>query len=273
MLVEIRQPFDLALTLERFKAFGSDPANLWQEGVFRRILGGRPVELEAAPGGVQVKPGDRALVEPVRRFLGASFDLAGFETFAASDLVLARLVRELRGLRPALLPDPFEMLVTSITAQQISLRAALSIRRRFVERYAQALDGVHPFPAREAIAAASPAELVELGFSSKKAEYVVGLASSDLDLDGLDRLPDEEVVERLTALPGIGRWTAEWFLARHLGRPDVWPAGDLGVRKAVSAFYLGGRAVSMEEARVVGERFGPWRTLAAHYLLVGLRLP
>lgn len=216
MLAEIPQPFDFALTLERFKAFGFDPANRWQDGVFRRILGGRLVELEAAPGGVRVTPADPVLVEPVRRFLGASFNLVGFETFSASDPVLARLVRELRGLRPALLPDPFEMLVTSITAQQISLRAALSIRRRFIERYAPALGGVHPFPAKEAIAAARPGELVELGFSRKKAEYVVGLASSDLDLDGLDQLSDEEVVERLTALPGIGRWTAEWFLARHL---------------------------------------------------------
>jgi DNA-3-methyladenine glycosylase II len=208
----------------------------------------------------------------VRRFLGASFDLAGFEGFAAGDPVLARVVRELRGLRPALTPDPFEMLVTSVTAQQISLRAALAIRRRLVERYAQPLDGVYPFPAREALADARPEELVALGFSRKKAEYVVGIAAGELDLQALGSLPSEDVVEALTALPGIGRWTADWFLARHLGRPDVWPAGDLGVRKAVSASYLGGRDVSIEATRAFGERFGPWRNLTAHYLLVGLRV-
>lgn len=273
MLVEIPQPFDFGLTLERFRVFGPDPANLWQDGVFRRVLAGRAVRLEAAPGGARAEPPDPALDEPVRRFLGASFDLAGFERFAAGDPVLARLAGELRGLRPALLPDPFEMLATSITAQQISLRAALAMRRRLVERYARPLDGVHPFPAREALARAEPDELVALGFSRRKAEYTVGLARSGLDLDALAELPDREVVERLTALPGIGRWTADWFLARHLGRPDVWPAGDLAVRKAVSTFYLGGRDVSIEEARAFGERFGPWRNLAAHYLLVGLRVP
>ena len=272
MVIEIPQPFDFGLTLERFKAFGPDPVNLWQDGVFRRVLDGRAVRLEAASGGVLVDPADPRLAEPVGRFLGGSFDLAGFERFAADDPVLARVVSELRGLRPALAPDPFEMLVTSVTAQQVSLRAALAIRRRLVERYAQPLDGVHPFPAREELARAEPEELVALGFSRRKAEYVVGLARSGLDLDRLGRLPDSEIVEALTALPGIGRWTADWFLARHLGRPDVWPAGDLGVRKAVSAFYLGGRDVSIEETRAFGERLGPWRNLAAHYLLVGLRV-
>lgn len=267
------QPFDFGLTLERFRAFGSDPVNLFQDGSFRRVLDGIAVRLESASDGVRVEPPNPALAEPVRRFLGAPFDLAGFERFTGGDPVLASLVEELRGLRPALVPDPFEMLVTSITAQQISLRAALAIRRRLVERYARPLDGVHPFPAREAFARVEPEELVALGLSGRKADYVVGIARSGLDLDELGQLADEEIIARLTALPGVGRWTAEWFLARHLGRPDVWPAGDLGVRKAVSAFYLSGRDVSIEETRAFGERFGPWRNLAAHYLLVGLRVP
>ena len=80
-------------------------------------------------------------------------------------------------------------------------------------------------------------ELVGVGFSTRKAEYVVGLARSELDLDELAALPDEEVTARLVALRGLGEWTADWFLARHLARPHAWPAGDLGLRKAVAAFY------------------------------------
>ena len=80
-------------------------------------------------------------------------------------------------------------------------------------------------------------DLFALGFSTRKAEYVVGLARSDLDLDALAALPDEEVAARLVALRGLGEWTADWFLARHLARPHAWPAGDLGLRKAVAAFY------------------------------------
>jgi DNA-3-methyladenine glycosylase II len=109
-----------------------------------------------------------------------------------------------------------------------------------------------------------------LGFSSRKAEYTVGLARSDLDLDALSLLPDNEVKQALTALPGIGEWTADWFLARHLARPRAWPAGDLALRKAVSRFYGDGRSLSIDEVRALGERFAPFQNLAAHYLLAGL---
>ena len=77
---------------------------------------------------------------------------------------------------------------------------------------------------------------------------------------------------RLAALNGFGDWSADWFLARHLGRPTAWPAGDLGLRKAVSALYLAGRDASIPEVRAFGERFGEHRNLVAHYLLVGLRV-
>ena len=265
------EPFDFGLTTERFRAFGDDPVNRWLDDGLHRVFDGREVRLEAGPGGARIEPGAPELAGPVRRFLGAGFDLAGFEELAAGDSVLRRLSAELKGLRPALLPDAFEMLVTSITAQQVSLRAALAIRRRFVERLGLPVGRVWAFPSREVVARAEPEELAAVGFSGRKAEYTVGLARSPLDLEALADLPDDEVIARLTALSGIGVWTAEWFLARHLGRPDVWPAGDLAVRKAVGAFYFGGSVLSIEETRAFGERFAPHRTLAAHHLLVGAR--
>jgi DNA-3-methyladenine glycosylase II len=81
------------------------------------------------------------------------------------------------------------------------------------------------------------------------------------------------VKRALVALPGLGEWTADWFLARHLGRPDAWPAGDLALRKAIGDRYLRGRPPTLDEARAFGERFPGHRNLAAHYLLVGLRVP
>ncbi len=272
MVVRFPSPFSFELTTERFRAFGPDPANLWDDGMLLRVFDGRAVEIAEADGGVRISPADEALAPQVRRYLGAGFDLDSFARFAATDSVLARLVESLRGLRPSLVPDPFEALVTSITAQQVSLRAAFAIRGRLVRRFGRAAGRAWEFPARQALTAAEPADLVELGFSRRKADYVVSLARSPLDLEELAALPDGEVRRELTALPGLGEWTADWFLARHLGRPDAWPAGDLGLRKAVSAFYLGGRDVSTEETRAFGERFGPRRNLAAHYLLVGLRL-
>lgn len=272
VLVELPAPFDWELSTERFRAFGPDPANLWEEGRLYRVFDGQEVEISPAPGGVAIRPGDLSLVAPVRRFLGESFDLDGFARFAVSDSTLAELAASLRGLRPPLAPDPFEALVGSITAQQVSLHAAFAIRARMVRRFGVAHERAWAFPTRERMAAADPGELRELGFSGRKAEYVVSLAGAPLDLEGLGALPDEEVKRTLTSLPGLGEWTADWFLARHLARPDAWPAGDLGLRKAVAAFYFDGRDVSSDEVRAFGERFSPFQNLTAHYLLVALRV-
>ena len=257
MVLELPEPYSFELSTERYRRFGPDPAALWHEGSLHRVLSGREVRIEAAHGGVSVVPGDADVVPEVERFLGAFFDLEGFYGFAAGDSVLSRVAAALAGFRPPILGDPFESLVSSITAQQ---------------RYGVKHERAWEFPARKRVEAAQPSELVALGFSNRKAEYTVGLARSDLDLGGLVALPDDEVKEHLTALPGIGDWTAEWFLARHLGRPDAWPAGDLGLRKAVGRFYLDGRDPSVEETRALGERFTPHGNLTAHYLLTGMRV-
>lgn len=273
MFVSLPAPFDFSLTTERFRKFGEDPANAWRDSALHRVLEGREVHLEERPDGVQIEPGEAQLVEPARRYLGASFDLLAFEEFASeTDSVLSDLAEKLRGLRPALIPDPFEMLVTSISAQQVSLHASTAIRARLITRFGRSHDEAYEFPNRERIAELSENDLKEVGFSSRKADYILALARSELDFCSLASLPDPDVVASLTELPGIGAWTADWFLARHLGRPDVWPAGDLGLRQAVSHFYRSGEPMSVAETREFGERFAPHRNLTAHYLLVGLRL-
>jgi 3-methyladenine DNA glycosylase/8-oxoguanine DNA glycosylase len=264
--VSLPEPYDFGLSTERYRAFGKDLANLWHEDALYRVIGGRAVRIDAARGGVRIRPGDLDLVDPVRRYLGEPFDLARFTAFAATEPVLAKLAEGLRGFRPPLALDPYETLVTSITAQQISLHAAFAVRNRLIQAFGEPFEHAWSFPTRERMAAAEPQELLPLGFSRRKADYAVGLARSDLDLDGLALLPDDEIRARLVALPGIGEWTAEWFLARHLARPDAWPHGDLGLRKAVLHFY------GEEDTRAAGDRFPGYRNLAAHYLLTGLRV-
>ena len=267
LAVSLPEPFDFGLSTERYRAFGPDLANLWHEGGLHRILDGREVRLEPARDGVVVAGGDEALTADVQRYLGAPFDLDAFGAFAATEPVLSEIVPALRGFRPPLVPDPFETLVTSITAQQISLRAAFSIRNRLIETFGERHDLAYAFPTRERLALARPDAIVAVGFSRRKAEYVVGLARGDVDLDALALLDDDEVRASLVALPGIGEWTADWFLARHLGRPGAWPAGDLALRKAVFHFY-GEDA----DVRATGARFSRFANLAAHYLLVGHRV-
>jgi DNA-3-methyladenine glycosylase II len=271
-LLPIPEPYDFAISTERFRAFGPDLANLWHEGGLHRVVGGREVRIEPAPGGVLVEPLDDEIESVVRKLLGLEFELEPFYAFAAGDAVLRRLVVELRGFRPPIAPDPLEALVSSITAQQVSLHAAFAIRNRLIERYGRRGERAFAFPTAARLATATEADLVAVGFSWRKAEYVVGLAREEPDYDELARLSDEEVKERLVAIRGLGEWTADWFLARHLARAEAWPAGDLGLRKAVGAFYRGGENTPIQEVRAMGARFAPFNNLTAHYLLTGLRV-
>jgi DNA-3-methyladenine glycosylase II len=265
VLLRLPEPYDFDVSTERFRAFGLDSANLWHEGGLHRVVAGREVRIEAAPGGVEVSPCDEQIKPVVRKLLGLEFDLPPFYAWAAGQPVLNALVPRLAGFRPPLAPDPFESLVTSITAQQVSLFAAFAIPNRLIERYGERGEHAFAFPSRERIAAATEQELVALGFSRRKAEYVVGLARDEIDLNDLATLDDDEIRSRITAVRGLGPWTAEWFLARHLARPRAWPAGDLGVRKAAASLY----GLDVHE---LGRRLDPFQNLSAHYLLTGMRV-
>ena len=272
MQLELPQPYDFELSTARFRDFGSDGATVLHDGGLHRVVAGREVRVTAAAGGVAIDPwSDEAAVE-IGRLLGAPFDLAPFRAWAAAEPVLAPIVAALAGFRPTLNPQPFEALVVAITTQQISLRAAAAIRANFVERFGVRHGHAWEFPTRERTRRVRPSQFTVLGFSRAKAEYVLELAHSDLDLTDLSMRSDSEVIEALTAIRGLGRWTADWFLARHLARSHAWPAGDLGVRKAVSTFYAAGRPLSIEEVREMGERFAPFENLSAQFLLAGARM-
>ena len=265
-LLRLPGPFDFELSTERFRAFGPDLANLWVDGALHRVVGKREVRIAPARGGVRVEPLDAETRQVVRKLVGAEFELEPFYEWAKGDQVLSELTVELAGFRPPLAPDPYETIVSAISAQQVSLFAAFAIRNRMVERFG--LRGIHAYGASLAqrLRRAEPDELVLLGFSRRKAEYVLGLAEDPPPFDELAPLPDEEVKAALTALRGLGEWTADWFLARHLARPRAWPAGDLALVKAVKAFYP-----EADDMRAFGERFDPFQNLSAHYLLTGAR--
>lgn len=262
--LELPEPFDFALSTTRFVAFGTDLATRFVDGVLHRAIGGRDVAITAAAGGVDVEPLDAETRPVVLHLLGAPFDLEPFYAWASGPM--AELTERLRGFRPPLQPDPFEALVTSITAQQVSLFSAVAIRNRLIERLGEPVGDAWAFPTRERIAASSEAELVAVGFTRRKAEYAVSLARSDLDLAVLAHLDDDTVRARVTAQRGLGPWTAEWFLARHLARPHAWPVGDLALRKAALSLYG-------VDVLALGPQLHPFENLSAHYLLTGSLLP
>jgi DNA-3-methyladenine glycosylase II len=266
VLLPVPEPYDFHVSTERFRVFGPDFANLWHEEALHRVIGGREVRIAAVPGGVEVDPLDAFTRPVVEKLLGLEFELDPFMLWAAGQPVMGELAQQLAGFRPPLAPDPFESLVSSISAQQVSLHAAFAIRNRLIERFGERAHVAYSFPTREQIAAATEEEIVAVGFSHRKAEYVIGLARAEIDLDGLAALDDDEIRARLVAIRGLGPWTAEWFLARHLARPRAWPAGDLALRKAADLFY----GCDVYE---LGPRLEPFQNLSAHYLLTGARMP
>jgi DNA-3-methyladenine glycosylase II len=271
VLLPVPGPYDFELSTARYREWG-DGSTVWHEGALHRVVGDTEVRIEPASGGVRIEPGRVDAAAEVSHLLGLPFELDPFLAWATTQPVLADVVAAVPGFRPTLHPRPFEALVVAITTQQISLRAAAAIRSRFIARFGVRHDVAWEFPTRERIARARLSDFADTGFSRRKAEYVLALARSDLDFEALSLLPDDEVIATLTAAPGLGRWTADWFLARHLARPHAWPAGDLGLRKAVSAFYAGGSPLSIPEVRAMGERFAPFQNLSAQYLLVGARI-
>lgn len=161
--------------------------------------------------------------------------------------------------------DPFEALVTSIISQQLSTKAAATITARFTSLF-----GGRRFPTPRRVAAMPDDQLRAVGLSGQKLGYIRDLCrridDKSLPLASLGTMTDEEVVTTLTAVKGIGRWTAEMFLMFRLQRPDVLPVGDLGIVKAVQKHYRLRKVPTAQRLEKIGENWRPYRSIACWYL-------
>lgn len=164
--------------------------------------------------------------------------------------------------RPA---DHYGALVRAIVGQQLSTKAARSIFVRLTEHFG----GRTPTP-QQVLAAEPEALRAAAGLSRAKVGYLRSLAehalSGELELERLDELPDEQVIEELVAVKGIGIWSAQMFLMFHLGRPDVMPVGDLGIRRAVELAYRLDELPDPTTLERIAVPWRPHRTLACRYL-------
>jgi DNA-3-methyladenine glycosylase II len=161
--------------------------------------------------------------------------------------------------------DHYGALLRAIVGQQLSTKAARTIYGRLTERYG----GRTPTP-EELIADDLDELRVAAGLSRAKASYLRSLAehvvSGELELERLDEMPDTEVAAELVAVKGLGQWTADMFLMFHLGRADVLPVGDLGIRRAVERAYELPAMPNPAELTEIAEPWRPHRTLACRYL-------
>lgn len=284
--VELEGPLDVRTSLEVFRRWGDDLIDRWDGEVLLRTLSqdGAVAAWAAVPAGDAAAPRLRVSVDDPAH-LDAAVEAArglfvtaaeAFDVLRAADPAVAAAEARHPGIRGALHPDLLTALVRSISAQQVNLRWAATTRARLVRAtgVARTVGGREVWALDAArLARTDPAELRALQFTTRKAEFIVGVAAEvhcgRLDLDGLRALGDEEVVDRVVAVRGLGRWSAEWLLARTLGRPRV-VAGDLGVRKAVGATYLEGRMPAEAEVRELTAHWGGAAAVAQAVLLHGL---
>ena len=253
--IGFKAPLDLRASFAPLGRWGDDGIDRWDGTTLVRTvrLRGEAIPYSAVVAGGVAAPAltvtipanaAQASAELVHE-VGGTFVSAppSLSRLAAADASVGRLVRLYPGIAPVVVSDPFSALIRSISTQQVNLPWAATIRRRIAERYgnrhqiaATFVHSLHPEP----LADATVEELRGLQLTTAKARSVLAVAraavAGELERTDLQALDDDALMAHLTNLPGIGRWSAEWFLARTLGRPRV-VAGDLGVRKALARLY------------------------------------
>jgi len=293
--IEVRLPFRLDLTVWALRRRAHNTIDVWDGTTYTRtfVADGIPVltTVHQADGGnpertrldVEVRrrgetPSEAGVAEvrcTIEQMLGLHVDLAGFYELAASDQRLAGLAQRFLGVRPARFASVFEALVNAVACQQLSLTVGIHLLDRLAAVYGPevALRGATPgFPIPERLAAAEPSHLRPLGFSLAKAQTIIGLArgvaSGTLDLDALAQTDDEDVTAALVALPGIGRWSAEYVLLRGLGRLGVLPGDDVGARNNLRRRFELPASAGYDEIAALAKGWWPYGGMVYFHLLL-----
>jgi len=177
-----------------------------------------------------------------------------------NDIILSRIINKFDDLELISRGDIFFTLIRSIIGQQISVKAASTVWSRFTEKVGE----ITP----ENILSVDFEDLRSCGLSQKKTEYVIGISESwhEYSLFDWNKMDDEEVIEKLIKLRGVGKWTAEMILIFTLLRPDVFPIGDIGMIRGIEKSYNSGVRMSNDELYALSEKWKPWRTVACCYM-------
>lgn len=293
-----KPPYDLNKYIQTLGDFTSDGVNIFKKAdllgkaYYQRVIrvGDKHTLFTASqktPADkpkivIQYKPkvNKKELKERLAWIFGLDESLKGFYRMVKEDPVLSKVTEQFYGMVPIRTATVFEMVITAITEQQISLVVAVKIRARLVKKFGESIkvDGkkYYAFPTPEKLAFLKPSKLLKIGLSRQKASYIIGfsekVAPGKFDVENLKKKSDKKVIEKLTKIKGLGLWTAEYVLARGLGRTDVFPADDLGVRTAIGRIYGIGKIVSAEKARKILAKWKPYRRYATFYLLCAGRL-
>lgn len=290
--VRVAAPFRLDLTCWALRRRAHNAVDVWDGTSWRRVvdLGGGVAELTVHQDArrtssvlvaeLRLKGGgpNEAQLGAARRLvsqtLGLDVEMSGFSAVAERDPRLAALARRFAGMRPPRFPTLFEAIVNAVACQQLSLEVGIHLLNRLAERLGPRLHPAGPagFPGPERLAGVKPAELRALGFSRTKATTLITVAqvasTGRLDLELLSALDDAEALAWLAALPGIGRWSAEYVLLRGLGRLEVLPGDDVGARNSLRRRFGLSPDAGYEEVATLAQTWWPYGGLVYFHLLL-----
>jgi len=291
-LLEAIPPFRLDLTVWTLRRRPHNAVDRWDGMTYRRVLPlpAGPVEvavtqvappetpqLQVVVAGQPNRAAMRgAVTAALERLLGLRIDLTEFYQFAAHQRHLAPLAQRFRGMKPPRFATVFEGVINAIACQQLTLTVGIHLLNRLAvacgAAFGEGEETVHAFPRPEDLARVSPAALRQFGFSRQKGQAMIELAQAvaegRLDLEALVALPDDEVIDHLRELRGVGRWTAEYTLLRGLGRLDVFPGDDVGARNNLQRWMQLRKPLDYEGVRRVLARWGCYAGLVYFHLLL-----
>jgi DNA-3-methyladenine glycosylase II len=212
----------------------------------------------------------------LEKLLGLRADMKPFYRFARTDRRLTKLAEHFAGLRPPRFPSVFEAMVNGIACQQLSLHVGLTLLNRLTVRAGLAVEfpaeTLHAFPRASDVSTARMPTLRRLGFSANKGIALKTLSSmivsNRLDPEALADCGNDDAMQRLLALRGIGRWTAEYVLLRGLGRVDVFPADDVGARNNLARWLNAEKPLDYSGVKKVVAKWHPYSGLIYFHLLL-----
>ena len=281
-------PFRLDLTVWALRRRSGNRVDVWQDETYRRVLAindqavlvevtQKQARLDVTITGTNLDAAvKRETTIALERLLGIRVHLSDFYRFAFGHPPLNKLADRFRGLKPPRFANVFEAVVNGITCQQLSLRVGIIFLNRLAERCGLAFGpGMYAFPRSDDLAKLNPADLRPLGYSGSKARALIELSQSvvggQLDLEELTQLDNHECLERLVAIRGVGRWTAEYVLLRGLGRTDVFPGDDVGARNNLERWLRLRKKLDYERVqRVLSKWKGYGGLIFLHLLLKSL---
>jgi len=293
VMIPVVAPFRLDFTVWALKRRLENHIDQWQDGTYLRVLviDDLPVGVIIRQQGTIIHPKldvtfisckplgevqEQQVLHALQRMLGAQVDLRPFYSLIAKSKMLQGLAKEFRGVKPPRFPDLFEALVNAISCQQLSLTVGMTLMTRFAEKFGKGFaDGHamrHAFPRPEDLTHSEEADIRMLGYSANKAKAILEIAKvlheQPMAFARLETMDNEEVVDFLMSLRGIGRWSAQYVLLRGLGRLNIFPGDDVGAQNNLQKLFHLKTKPGYDTIDRLTSRWQPYRGMIYFHLLL-----